>query len=140
MNLNFKLRSAIRKFYLLKTFCGENLLKTIYFGLIHSRIQYGLSCWGGSFSYLINRIRTTQNYFLRIILGKRKRESSFPLYVLEKILPVEHLFVFKVLKIFYFRSGNRGTVNAAFNVRSNNQILFRLPKVKKSIFRMSFEY
>ena len=74
------------------------------------------------------------------MLKKLKRESSFPLYRELNIKPIQHLFVYKVLSLFFIRSGNVGNDNKHYitrYVRSNN---FRLPKVNKTIFRHSFQY
>lgn len=56
------------------------------------------------------------------------------------ILPVQHLYVFKVLRLFYLRSGNMGTTNLLHYTRSNTQRHFQTPKVNKSIYRKSFQY
>ena len=81
-----------------------------------------------------------QNYFMRIILKKCKRDSSFPLYTQLKILPVQHLFVFKVLRLFYIRSGELGFINLTYSARGLNQGIFRTPKVNRSMFRHSYKY
>lgn len=142
LNLHAKLRSQIRKFYFLRNFCDISLLRTLYFALINSRLQYALPCWGGAYKYLIDKLRTTQNYFLRIILKKPKRTSSFPLYQELKILPIQHLYVFKVLRLFFLRSGNRENVmpSNVYNTRSFENKFIKLPKVNKVIFRNSLHY
>lgn len=132
------MRRRIRQFYYLRNFCKTELLRTLYFALIHSRIQYGIVCWGGACKVSIDRIRVTQNMYLRIIMRKRKRDSSFPLFLELNILPVQYLFVFKILRLFYIRSGNTGTIQNQYEVRSNFQRTFRKPKVKKQIFKKSF--
>ncbi|KAG8319844.1 hypothetical protein J6590_108404 [Homalodisca vitripennis] len=138
--LHKKITSTIRKFYFLRNFCSIELLRSLYFALINSRLQYGILCWGGTYNFLINRLRTTQNYFLRIILKKAKRESSFPLYSQLKILPIQHLFIFKVLRLFFVRSGNLGTNNLYYATRFAHNRNYRLPKVNKTIFKHSITY
>uniref|UniRef100_A0A1B6LGF7 Reverse transcriptase domain-containing protein n=1 Tax=Graphocephala atropunctata TaxID=36148 RepID=A0A1B6LGF7_9HEMI len=138
-NLHKMLRLSIRTFYFLRNFCSTSLLRSLYFALINSRLQYGIVCWGGTYKYLLEKLRITQNYFLRIILKKNKRESSFPLFLQMKILPFQHLFIFKVLRLFFIRSGNVRT-NLNYNTRFNTNQQFRLPKVNRSIFRHSFCY
>lgn len=46
-NLHALLKSTTRKFYFLQNFCDEKLLKTLYFALVNSRLEYGIICWGG---------------------------------------------------------------------------------------------
>lgn len=73
------------------------VLRSLYGSfLIDSRLQYRLVCWGGTYKYLIYKFRVIQNHVLRIILNKRKRASSFPFFVEMKMLPIRHIFVFKV--------------------------------------------
>lgn len=142
LDLHRKLRSQLRKFYFLRNFCNTSLLRSLYFALVNSRLQYALPCWGGTHKSLIEKLRTTQNFFLRIVLKKSKRTSSFPLYQQLNILPIQHLFIFKVLRLFFVRSGNRTNIiqSHPYHMRSLEQKDFKLPKVNKSIFRGSFEY
>lgn len=138
--LNKILRNNVRQFYFLRNFCDVSLLRSLYFGLINSRIQYGIVCWGGGYKTVVNAIRKTQNQFLRIILRKSSRERSFPLYLELNVLPLQHLFIFKTLRLFYTRSGNRGSCRPSYHVRSNLQRNFIKPKVNKSIFKHSFSF
>jgi hypothetical protein len=140
LDLQNKLKSAIRKFYFLRNFCSEDLLKSLYYALVESRLQYGIVCWGGTFKYLVKKLRVVQNHFIRIILSKSIRNSSFPLFVQLKLLPLQHLFVYKVLRVFYSRSGNMGTTNLSYDTRSIERRMFRVPKVNKSVFKQSFSY
>ncbi len=88
----------------------------------------------------MNRLRTTQNHFIRIILKKKKRDSSFPLYKELNIFPVEHLFVYKVLRQFYLKSGNIASNNFSYATRGCVRKDLKLPKVNKSLFRKSNTY
>lgn len=140
VTIHKKIKSSIRLFYYLKNFCDPGLLRVLYFALIDSRLQYGIQCWGGTFKHYIEKLRVSQNHIIRLILNCPMRESSFPLFCHLRILPVQHLYVFKVLKIFYIRSGNIGTENLLYQTRRNVQRYFRLPKVNKSFFKHSFQY
>lgn len=54
-------------------------LRTVYFALINSRLRYGVAYWGNSLTYLIERLKTTQNHYV--------------LFFLLQILPVQHLYI-----------------------------------------------
>lgn len=61
-------------------------------------------------------------------LEKRRREHSFCLFCTSKILPLKHLYFYKVLKIFYIRSGNLPCRNStAYELRSNERHLTCIP-------------
>jgi len=138
--LNTELRKKIRIFYFLRNICSVQILRNVYFALVHSRIQYGLEFWAGTHEYLTNKIFVTQKYFVRTILFKNQREHTRPLFKQLNILPLKNLFVFKVLKVFYRRSGNRGTENLFYRTRSTTQQLFSRPKVNKAFFSKTFLY
>lgn len=141
-HINGVMRNARSKFYYLRNICDTRLLRSLYYALIDSKIHYGLHCWGGTFKKSIQRVRVTQNYFLKIILHKNKHDSSFPLYEELKILPVQHLFFFKVLQIFFNRRGNSNTdkLHHEHNTRSGTANLIRKPKINKSIMQRSLTY
>lgn len=138
--LNSSVRSNIRKFYFLRNLCEINLLKSLYFSLIHSRLQYGIQCYGGTYKTHMQKLRKSQNYFIRIILFKNKRESSFPLYLTLKVLPIRHLYIFKVLQEFYVQSGQNATehLRSAYNTRGAGRGIIKKPKVNKTCFQNSF--
>lgn len=136
--LKSQLRKSVRQFYFLRNMLNENLMRTLYFALIDSRLNYGIENWGGTDKVSIHPLIVTQNHFIRILKFKPKRESALPLYTQLKILPLTHLFVYKVLKVFYNRSGNYGVERTYNRTRSSTQGLFIHPKVNKSIFKKSF--
>jgi len=136
-NLKIQIRRNIRKFYFLRNICDQNLLKSLYYALIHSRLQYSLECWGGATADAIKSLITTQNYFLRIITSSSKFASSFPLYRQHNILPLRHLFIFKVLRMFYKRSGN-SISHSVYNTRSAVKGNLKTPKVNLSWYTRSY--
>lgn len=61
--LQYKLKSSVRKFYFLSKFCAEELLRTLFFGLVDSRLQNGVVCWGDAYIYLINKLEYSKTIF-----------------------------------------------------------------------------
>lgn len=142
-NLNVNLRRNIRTFYYLRNLCDTDLLRSLYHALIHSRIQYGIHCWGGAFKNLIDKLAKTQKQYVRVILFKKRREASLPLFRELSVLPIKYLFVFKVLKIFYQRSGQFGNENRyehKYQTRNNFLGSFRRPKINTALFEKSFVF
>lgn len=60
----------------------------------------------------------------------RIRENAFPLFFVINI-PVRHLFVYKVLKLFYIESINNDTENLLYKSRRNLQKTLDYPKANK---------
>lgn len=136
--LKTKLVKYVRIFYMLRPVCYTQLLRSIYFSFINSKIEYGIEIWGGAYFTTLKPIVTLQKAFIRIILNKIKTEHSSPLFQSLNILPIRNLYIFKVLKIFFNRCGtNRGnqkyiTLRRKWNVY--------VPKPKLTVFKKFFLY
>lgn len=135
--LHTTLRKSIRTFYFIRNLLPNNILRMLYFALIHSRLIYGIELWGSANKITLKPLEITQKHFVRTISFKPKQEPSFPLFRVLKILPLNYLFVYKVLKTFYIRSGN-DTRQFQFYTRAASNSVFVRPKVNKIIFRKSF--
>ncbi len=98
---------GVLKFVLLRTLVPPDILNVVYFALIQSKLSYGITFWGGAYDTTLKPIAVGQNLILKIMCFKMKWCSSWPLYYNKKILPLRHLYIFRVLKVFYLRSGNR---------------------------------
>ena len=59
-------------FYKMRNFLNDNLIKTIYYSCVYSRIQYGLEVYGTCNKTIMNKFQVIQNKLLRI-LGKKDR-------------------------------------------------------------------
>lgn len=126
----------LRKFYVLRRFCPNYMLKNIYYSLVQSKIEYGLVCWGGTYESTLNPIIKLQKHILKVIFYKPRMSSSWLLFVKNRIFPVRYLYFYKVLKLFFCRCGNRCFKNfKQYNVRSNKKYLFVVPRSKKEHFR-----
>ncbi len=118
-------------------------MKQMYFSLINSKLEYGISLWGSTYKSNLASIKVLQKKFVRIITNSNFHEPSFPLFVNNNILPVRHLYVFKVLSIFYKISGNTGpTIDYSHDYPTRQAVnsCVRLPKPYCSLFQKSFVY
>jgi hypothetical protein len=135
------LKFCVRQFFILRKLCNKNLLTKIYYGLVHSKISYGITCWGGAVKHKINTILILQKCLIRLICNKRMKEESMPLFKDLNILPVTHLFYFSNLKE-YLMTGlhvvNR--VGYTYNLRANNNFLNKIPKHKSQKLLPTFNY
>lgn len=129
------LLKVVRCLYLMRTLCPHPVLKTMYFALAQSKLEYGLACWGGTYFSIIKPVFMAQKYIIRIINFRKKVESAKPLFKLNKILPLRNLYVFKVLKLFFIRSGNLNKKKTKYLLRKNMCIR---PSSKKEFFRKYF--
>lgn len=98
----------LRNFNILRYLCSEKILKQVDYTFVHSKLKYGVSCWGSMFVSLIILLITIKEILIRIIVKKGGRSESYPLFYQFKIPPLRCMFVFKVLKMFSRISGYLG--------------------------------
>ena len=82
------------------------MLRSVYFGIVYSHLQYGITSWGKAAAKYTDRIRVQQNY-----IGKIMTSSSFlkvklsPIYQHLNFLNLNSIYHLEVLKFVYkFRS------------------------------------
>lgn len=132
--------AALRKFYLLKYICPLPVLRKIYFAIVNSRLQYGLSCWGGVYNASVRPISVIQKGILRQIFSVRKMEHTFPLFKSLGILPLRHLFVFRVLRLFYLRGGQTIGNSFVYSARLKSLCKVIMPKPNCEAFKRFYTF
>lgn len=61
---------------------------------------------------------------MRLISGKGKFEHAWPIFVALKVLPLRHLYIYKVLRIFFVRSTSFLIERESnYNLRMNEAVL-----------------
>ena len=86
-----------------------------------------------------NRIRpisTLQKYVIRIICKKSRLHHCGTLFMESNILPIRHLYCYKVSKTFFIRSGYlNNRVSYLYQLRINNYNLAAIPSFRTTAFR-----
>lgn len=148
-NLNWKLHidnlaNEVRKinylFYRIKKFLSWKILKNLYFALYQSKLNYGLALWGGTFDLYLHKLKTSQNFIIRALFGKRGDYSVTKLYKKHEILPINLLYHYNlILHVLHYRSDyqpyifNRNTRNATLP-------LLKIPSQTKTNCRNNITY
>ena len=128
---------SVSRFFLLRTLLPSDVLTNVYYALIQSKISYGLPFWGNCFESNLRPIAVAQNKIIKIMFFKNKLQSSWPIYLNKQLLPVKHLYVYRVLKQFFCKSGNRlKKIYKQYNLRKNN--LYFIPKPNFTQFHKCF--
>ena len=96
-----KLRCTIIMFHNLKNILTHSNQKLVYFGLVQSRIQYGIIAWGSAYDHYLQQLMSVQNVILKIIQNKEKRFSTEALYEIANVFPVRKLFVASLNQFVY---------------------------------------
>lgn len=130
------LRSAVRSLYRLRKFCDNKTLKTVYFGIFESKLQYGISCWGGAYQTKLQPLVVLQKCAIRKLCRANRLARSIILFRTLKILPLKHLYYFKVTTIFFIRGGYmQSPISNTRNLRSNSINVVVLPTFRTTLFR-----
>ena len=129
-------RSVVRQFYVISPLCSSSVLKTFYFGIFHSKLNYGITCWGGSYSNKIKPLLTLQKSVVRKIHHANNLSHSFEFFKSSNILPVRHLYYFQVMKRFFSNSNFQRTRTTVYNLRNHNVI--NVPYFRTTGYRNSF--
>lgn len=138
-HLKKALMIATRKLYILRFYASKEILRVLYFALIDSLIQYGITCWGGIYFENLKPVVILQKHIIRIINFKNRLSPSLPLFKLVKALPIRNLYIFKVLKIFFKRSGQISIVqNNFYKLRNNSRNVCSVPKPRTERYRRFF--
>lgn len=124
-----------RKMFLLRPYCSRKVLSMFYYALANSKLQYGITAWGGSYENTFDSLFKAQKFLIRIICGRNRFAHCWPLFRELRILPLRHLYIFKVLREFFKQSGNTINRNSVcYNLRVNNQALVNVPVAHKTKF------
>jgi hypothetical protein len=128
--LKTKLLLVSRKIYVLRQYCPLHLLRLVYFALVDSILLYGLSCWGSASKTILIPLYVRQKHILRLMTFKDRLSPSWPIFQQLSLLPLRHMFVFKVLKRFYIISGNNFVNYPDYSLRLNSQFRKHVPNFK----------
>ena len=74
-------------------------MKTVYYSLFHSKLQYCISSWGGCSENNKNPIFILQKRAIRLVCSKPYQEPTQPLFIDTKILKLSDLYRLNIFNI-----------------------------------------
>ena len=80
-------------------------LRSLYFSLVHSRLQYGIEAWGNSNS--IHKLPRIQKRAIRVINNKDYRHHTDPLFKRNNIMKVKDLYQLQVFSFMHDLVNNK---------------------------------
>nr|CAH7765302.1 unnamed protein product [Callosobruchus chinensis] len=81
---------------------SERSLRTLYFGLIQSHLNYGIIAWGGASSIHLRSLVIMQKYIMKIIYKKPRTFPSDELFRFTKLLDIRQLYT-QALLIYQYK-------------------------------------
>lgn len=134
------LRLLLHRFYYLKQICPKFILRQVYFALAHSRLSYGIVCWGSTYVTHIKPAINIQKSLIKQIYGFRRFNYHDACRAFG-VLPLRSLYIYKVLIQFYWSSGNRGLFCVDRPPNYNTRLASRfmvIPRPVSTFFQKSF--
>ena len=113
-NLSTKLSKNIGLLYKIRPFVNMKLMKTLYYSLIYSHLNYAIEVWGSADNIHMNRILILQKKFVRLITFSDKRQCDYsflpsnPLFYTLKFHKIHDIFKINISK-FIFKCLNKST-------------------------------
>ena len=90
----------------LRHYVNPILLRTIYYVIFESHLQYGCQLWGQTQTQVLKNIEKIQNKALRIINFKNPWEPSEQIYKESKIFKLKDIITISNLKFVYDQMNN----------------------------------
>ena len=96
-----KVKSSIFMLNRIKYLIPKETMKTLYYSLVQSHLEYGITIWGDARKSIINELIILQKKAIRIINRANYQEHTDPLFKNNKILKLNDLYDFNVAKLMY---------------------------------------
>ena len=79
-----------------------SILSNIYFSIVYSRLQSGVTTLGNSAAKFVERIQIQQNYIIKVMTKSSSIKTKLnPLYQKLNLLKLNNIFKLEVLKFMY---------------------------------------
>lgn len=116
---------------------NEHQLLIIYYGLVESIMQYGITAWGGLHQTHVSPLIKAQKRMIKTMFKKDFRYPSRDLFKKHKILNIRQIYCRQVLNYeiknkYYLKKTH------LYNTRTKTNVI--IPRARKSIFTKSLKY
>lgn len=100
----------------LSKLCNLNILKQVYFSLVHSYLSYGIEVYGSTSKKNMDTLLKLQKKAIRIMMNLKFRHPVKSLFSELQILTVYSLYVFHTI-LCVFKLDSEGIINHTYNTR-----------------------
>lgn len=133
------LRGLLYKFKFMKSFLDVKSLKTIYYGLIESRLRYGIIGWGSTTYNHIKQLLVIQKKILKIMLGKENTYASNELFQDAQVLDIRQLYFLHVVTRQYSYNSELKPIDHIYETRYKQHAV-KTQVAAKSVGQRSHAY
>ena len=100
-HLEKKLSSALYILNRVKDILSDKLLRTLYYSLVYSHLNYASMLWTVTYDYNKDHLQILQNMCLRAITKSDSDATANPLFVKTKTLKIDDIGRLNILKLMY---------------------------------------
>nr|CAH7734299.1 unnamed protein product [Callosobruchus chinensis] len=132
-----KIRILLPKMKNLAGILSERSLRTLYFGLIQSHLNYGIIAWGGASSIHLRSLVIMQKYIMKIIYKKPRTFPSDELFRFTKLLDIRQLYTQALLIYQHKHKEQIHKLHHNYSTRQVTNTQHVVPKPEKTLFQRS---
>ena len=131
----------------LQRFVPTESLKKVYYGLVHAKLTYCISCWGGAKN--LKKLESLQNRAVKIICKAKKRDSPKLCYKSLQILQIRQCYNLQIASImFKFNLGKwkgdfipvRPSSIHNYHTRFASKDTYTIPQGTSDLYQRSLNY
>ena len=147
--LQKRVASAVWALHQLKNLASQTTLRSVYFGLIHSKLQYCISSWGAASPSNLNKLKALQKRAIRTICRAHYLAHTTGLFKKQSILKLEDLHTHSVaVVVSRYKHGrwqgnfcptSTAKIHSHDTRRASNNNLY-LPRATNEVFKRSLSY
>lgn len=135
-----KLRSILYKFKTLRQILTLNNLKTVYYSLVYSVLQYGIGAWGAAYKTHVDRLTVVQKFFIKTMYNKNRTYPSDLLYHESQLMDINQIFCFKIINLQYKNKHQLQKIDHPYNTRYKLDKQTKTLKANKTIGQRSYYF
>jgi hypothetical protein len=132
-----KLSSACFAMRAVKPFMCPQMLKAIYYSHFHSIISYSVIFWGHTAPS--TRVFRLQKRIIRIMTGRKSKDSCRKLFTSLEFFPVPSLYIFSLLRFVIKNKELFATNNETHNYGTRQHLDFHYPSANLMKFQTLYE-
>jgi len=99
--INKKLSSGLYAMRSVKNLVPQDVLKKLYFALMHSHLSYGNLVWGNTNQTVLKKVAVQQKKAIRLIYKASYNAHTKPLFTRSKILPLSQITKLQTAQILH---------------------------------------
>lgn len=134
------LRVSMWHCYKIRESLPRNVLASFYYSMIQSKLQYGIPFWGAAYDCHLLGVISAQKIILRTMSFKGRFYGSSPLFSSWNIMPLRDLYVYRTMRLFFNRSGNRVLRPQVLHLGRGLREVYLVPRPRKEFYKHTFSY